>query len=1006
MRIWLIPLALSFLCPATSLAFAPTEAGLEGFEPQRLRTYHWGKQARLKQAPSWVEFQAGAGADWLARFDEKTGTPFVAWGPPILLDDTSDEAAVEASLRDFMASYEGLVGVDERQLSMTHAGYIERTDTWYVQFDQVLNDIPIRNASVELRIRHGALVQFAAKTAPKVNWQGAAELSSETAIELAIEDGPAPNADHTIDDSLLVFYAMEEDGAIVTPLAWEVTHETQSPRGIWTTWINAETGELIGVRNDVRYLQGTLTAYHDTRTVDGDYTTSPVPAQRLENSTNYVYTGDDGSFSLDGSSLTAEMQGQWFRVQNQTGDNAEYTFNDTDPMWTEDDATIAEIDSYIFLHQVRDWGVEFAPEVGIVGNKVTSKVNINSNCNAYYDGSVNFYSKGGGCNNTGRIADVNYHEWGHGFHYYSLETGSYDGSLGEGAADTVSFLLTDDEVIAPYFMTSGSGIRNVADDRVYPDDWVGEVHYDGLIFAGAVWDFWKALEEDGDDEEAWNTTSQIFADALKSGPTVPESYDAFVLADDDDGDLSNGTPNLCGLIEAFSIHGLGPGGDSVLAGIEHIPVANQQASLSGYNVDASLVNMASSCMEMTIESGTVHYSADDGATWYEAPMTAVDEVLSGEIPAVQAGTIVHYYITIETTDGDDLTAPEGGSITPLSFFVGDLVELYCEDFEDDDGGYTHQLLDGEETEGADDWQWGSPNGYAGDPTDAYSGTKIWGNDLGGGNYNGEYQNEKHNRLTSSLINAGPYGDLILQFQRWLTVEDGYYDHARVLNGDTQIWENHGTVYEIGDEHHEDSQWSKSTHFLGNPDAQGNLQVSWDIVSDQGLSFGGWNIDDVCVYAPLTGANALIIDDFTASDGEDYLNLSWTNPDVSDLAEVRVVWASDAYPEDVSDGTEVYSDTNPTPGEAISANDDTANTDVRYYTVFAQDGDGNWTAKPTELYNADTGYASGEVSSDLPSVLSGPGCGCSQAGGPASAGLTALLLGLFGLTARRRQQEVL
>ena len=36
---------------------------------------------------------------------------------------------------------------------------------------------------------------------------------------------------------------------------------------------------------------------------------------------------------------------------------------------------------------------------------------------------VAFLSRGGGCNNTGRIADVSYHEWGHGFHYYNLLSG-------------------------------------------------------------------------------------------------------------------------------------------------------------------------------------------------------------------------------------------------------------------------------------------------------------------------------------------------------------------------------------------------------------------------------------------------------------------------------------------------------------------------------------------------------------------------------------------------------
>ena len=37
---------------------------------------------------------------------------------------------------------------------------------------------------------------------------------------------------------------------------------------------------------------------------------------------------------------------------------------------------------------------------------ITANVNIDNTCNAYYDGSVNFFRSGGGCNNSGEIADT------------------------------------------------------------------------------------------------------------------------------------------------------------------------------------------------------------------------------------------------------------------------------------------------------------------------------------------------------------------------------------------------------------------------------------------------------------------------------------------------------------------------------------------------------------------------------------------------------------------------
>ena len=47
--------------------------------------------------------------------------------------------------------------------------------------------------------------------------------------------------------------------------------------------------------------------------------------------------------------------------------------------------------------------------------RLTDNVNLNSTCNAFWDGAaVNFFKSGGGCNNTGEIAAVFLHEWGHG----------------------------------------------------------------------------------------------------------------------------------------------------------------------------------------------------------------------------------------------------------------------------------------------------------------------------------------------------------------------------------------------------------------------------------------------------------------------------------------------------------------------------------------------------------------------------------------------------------------
>ncbi|MFN7144986.1 MAG: MYXO-CTERM sorting domain-containing protein, partial [Myxococcota bacterium] len=718
------------------------------------------------------------------------------------------------------------------------------------------------------------------ETYPELDNVEPAMVSEAVAVRAAALGGPAALAEHTDERAALVVLPLEIEGQLVFERAWEVRSRTTSPPGRWVTHVDAHTGAILNVYNEVRFLDGRLSATHDTRTVNGEYSTSPVPLAYLTGATSgtRVTVGNDGAFSIDGAeSWTTSLTGSYVTVRNEAGAEGSLTFTGVDPTWTTASADQAEIDSYVFLHDVRAWGMRFAPDNPQVTSPLRSNVNLDSNCNAYWDGNVNFYQAGGGCNNTGRIADVNYHEWGHGFHYYSIASErDFDGSISEGIGDAVSALLTMDPTIAPYFGTNGAAIREIDSDRSYPEDVVGEVHEDGLIFAGAVWDLYLALSETygeatGQQGTAWAVTSQLFADAILGGPTIPESYDEFVLADDDNGDLSDGTPHLCEIIEAFGYHGLGPlGGGGALVSVTHAPLENQRAGVE-IPVAGDVFNTSATCVSFELSDVEVVYSTDAGASWDSAPLGVAGDSFEGALPGQNNGTVVSYYLRATGADGTEVLAPAGGEIAPYTFFVGALEEIYCETFEDD-GGYTHDLLEGTEQRGADDWAFGTPGGYSSDPDAAYSGRDVWGNDLGGGQYNGDYQAGIVNRLTSVDIDIGEASPIVVQYRRWLNVEDGVYDRARVYVNDEAVWENYETSEARGDAHTEDREWILHT-VLAEP-TESVVRIGWEIDSDGGLEFGGWNIDDVCVYrigepsGEDTGGETGNVDDQPGADTDD------------------------------------------------------------------------------------------------------------------------------------------
>lgn len=857
------------------MAFQPSDHVYIGQEPSTIRRTHAERQRTLRHGEAWQSFKKGAGQGWQAVFDEDSGTAHRAWGPGIPLDDASTGEGTADSVMEILSNHPELVGIPLDHLRLGHSSHDAQRNAWFVRIDQV---VPGDNQLLDGE--DGTLEHFASHGAPVV-WRGAVEawvqhgrltmlsidtvpaaasldtrptLSAQQAIDGAITQGPAADQVHSVDGAVLVVLPVDH-----TPyLTWMVRSQTGGGTtgmlpGHWVSFVDANTGELLNVHNQVRYLNGAVYAIHDTRTVDGDTSVSPLVKLEVDGAGTSEFTDDNGDVSITGAdSFTALLSGQYFYVRNSDGSEGDVAWSGGDVTWDTEDATIAEIDTYVFLNQIREWASVYAPDIGLTTTRLRSTVNIDDSCNAYYDGNVNFFRKGSGCNNTGRIADVNYHEWGHGLHRSAANSNYLDGSVGEGAGDTLAVLNTGDPVMAPYFMENGSGIREVASNQSYPEDVVGEVHQDGLIFAGAMWDTWHEIDATLGEDAGYDVVARLFVVGLTYNPELSETYDAMVAADDDNGDLSDGTPNQCAILNGFAAHGLGPGGANSVLELGHQVVDNQSPDLPSYELDADVVNLAPQCIDPELSSAEVVYRVDDGG-WQRADLEISTDTVAGTIPQAPAGSIVDYYIEAEGSDGTLIRAPLGGTINPTTFVVGELEELYFENFEDDDGGYTHELVLGEDSDGADDWQWGQPDGLGGDPAFAFSGNQAWGNDLGGEwngqQYNGEYQNDKINRLSSTAIETGDNERVILQFRRWLNVEDGYYDQAIVTIDGEEVWTNHASSQNRGDEHHQDAQWALETVEV--PAAaleDGEIVVSWEIHSDSGLTFGGWTMDDVGVYA--------------------------------------------------------------------------------------------------------------------------------------------------------------
>ncbi|HUT78912.1 MAG TPA: hypothetical protein VM285_14540, partial [Polyangia bacterium] len=676
---------------------------------------------------------------------------------------------------------------------------------------------------------------------------------------------------------VLALMPITGDDRLELRLVWTV--EVSAPRGYrFTAFVDARGGGLAALRDERLFVTGELRGRHHDRHPGNAVIDSPLTDLYIQTSAGEGSTDHLGQFTADGTEtdLLALLSGKYVQVANMNGANLvlDLTGVGAEPyLWDleGDEEGFAQIHGYHFVSRVRDFAHAIAPD--LMWTMGVQQVNVNQTdldddgvtdaCNAWFDGtSLNTLMAGDlgygyECNNTAMIGDILYHEYGHAFHYQSTLLGgmAFDEAVSEGFSDTMSVAITQDPIIAPYFTTSGYAIRDLEPDKVWPQDQSEDVHATGLIVGGALWDLRKAFWEEWGTADGNAALDDIFAQVVRYTTDVPSLFEATLLADDDNGNLVDGSPNFCAIYDAYAPHGLTAGGQGRIV-IDH----EQLAAIDDPSLPVTIAADVWVAQEKCNTLGTVRlvYSVDGGGSWTTVEMTgAGGDAYQAEIGVLAEGTEIFYRIEADELDSGDIIARPHNAAEPFyRAYVGPLDEILCDDFEDGEGEWTHELVAGVQREGADDWQWGEPVGKGGDPLEAFSGDNVWGNDLAPlSNWNGKYQPSKTNALTGPAWDLSAYEQVRLRFRRWLTVEDGYFDQARVMVGVDgewqQVWANsasEGGAEAAHDTHHIDREWVLFDLDITELAAgQSDVRLRFELQSDAGLEYGGWTIDDVCLY---------------------------------------------------------------------------------------------------------------------------------------------------------------
>jgi hypothetical protein len=597
-----------------------------------------------------------------------------------------DKQTVADAALKFVLQNQALLGIDATQLGAVRAEQIN-PNLWQINIPQTFQGVPVRYGRVALSISHGNVVVMGTETWGNVH--GFSPIPKVTAAQ-ALDAGFTHAGGRTSSDVMLQQPALEiipaaEGGAEVFNgsvgngykhlLAWTFVFRRPPEDEAWEVIVNAHTGEVLSFQDTNQYLSQQVTGgvYPLSNTeicptpgTCGTMQTGwPMPFADTGLATPNNFTNSAGLFDYTSGTVTTTLTGKYVDIVDQCGAVSESAAgaislggangnHDCTAVGASLGNTASSRTAFYELNKLMEMARGWLPTNAWLQSRVTTTVNINNTCNAFYSGgTVNFYRSGGGCRNTGEIAGVFDHEWGHG-----LDDNDAAGVLSnssEGYADIAAIYRLQTSCLGHgFFWTSNKGCGSTADGTGFnqneaqqgashcdldcsgvrdadwdkhadhtPDTPLGfvctscltgtgpcgrQVHCAAAPARQAAWDLvardLRGAPYNYDSQTAFIVANKIFyqgsgnigswhsctCGSSASGCGATNGYLQWLTADDDNGNLNDGTPHMTAIFNAFNRHGIacatptpqdsgcaaGPTAASTLS----TNVADRQASLS------------------------------------------------------------------------------------------------------------------------------------------------------------------------------------------------------------------------------------------------------------------------------------------------------------------------------------------------------------------------------------------------------------------------------------------
>ena len=509
---------------------------------------------------------------WQVYRYSSSGKVALAAGKPLPLFEKNgnviDKEQIALSARDFCRRYAETFGMAGCDLKVAEVRPVKRL--YIALLTPEVNGTPVYGGYVVLTLNQNAELTLVKARGFGSHLSGSFSIGGERSKFLASQAVGVKTGTSDVEPMWLP--RQTPGGEVSLRACYLVTLKPDNPELRPSVFIDGESGEVVAAHNSVFYdeLIGNTEGFYKPEfdrdePVLGVFPHEWVQIERYgseysDGNGDFVWDIDPDDLPID---LTTELRGRWVDVDYEDGADASKTveiddMESVEVVWGVDDALDDERMLYYHTNFIHKFWKTLDP--GFVGLDypvhATCQVGHNFD-NAFWNGEGMFFGGGDVMGNFAMYSEIIYHEYGHGvtqhiFPWGVLPYSGESGALNEAWSDYFPCSITDGPLVGDGGMMGGGYMRNLDNNLHYPQDIRGQVHYDGRIISGAMWHTREVLGREIADDVIHYARYGLGNDFLLH-------FTDILATDDDDGDITNGTPHYRTLYEQFGRHGIGPG---------------------------------------------------------------------------------------------------------------------------------------------------------------------------------------------------------------------------------------------------------------------------------------------------------------------------------------------------------------------------------------------------------------------------------------------------------------